>query len=155
MTLTTPIGEIMTKPVISVKVGESLKNLFKLMDDHGILGVPVVDEQEKVVGIVTESDLIRNVTTLKSPFAITLLGSIVYLDDLNEFNQTLKDHCAKNVSDIMTKEVISVDQAKPLSQAIDLMAEHKISRLPVTDGDGRLTGILTRSDVVHQLAKLK
>ncbi len=149
------VKNFMTKKVIAVKEHESIKKLFKLMDKHDILGAPVVDEKNQVIGIVTESDLISHFTTIKSPRGINLLGSIVYLDDINKFNENLKDHCAETVKDIMTDEVITISPDATLLDAINLMSKNSITRLPVIDKKNKLMGIITRSDIVHQIAKLK
>jgi CBS domain-containing protein len=149
-----PVKSFMTKNVIVVKENENIKNLFKLMDKHGILGIPVVDAKNIVIGMVTESDLIKHFTTIKSPRGINLLGSIVFLDNIADFNKNLKDHCAELVKDIMINKVVRIDTDATLLEAIDLMAEHDITRLPVTDKEGKLEGIITRSDIVHQIAKL-
>lgn len=149
------VKNFMTKKVVAVKESESIKKLFKLMDKHDILGAPVVNEKNQVIGIVTESDLINHFTTIESPRGINLLGSIVYLDDINEFNENLKDHCAETVKDIMTNKVITLEANAILLDAINLMATNKITRLPVVDKNNKLIGIITRSDIVHQIAKLK
>ena len=99
--------------------------------------------------------MINHFTTLKSPQGINLLGSIVYLDDINEFNENLKDHCAENVKDIMTGKVVTIKPDATLLDAINLMSKNGITRLPVVDKKNKLIGIITRSDIVHQIAKLK
>lgn len=152
--LSKPVDQCMSQPVFCVKRGETLKKVFEIMDKHGILGLPVVDEEEKVVGIVTESDLIAHVTTLETPSALPLLGSLIYLQSPERFNESLKKHCAQTVEEMMVTPVVSVEEGTSLKEAIDKMAEHKINRLPVVDKTGKLLGILTRSDVVHQLAQL-
>ena len=149
------VKNFMTKKVIAVKESESIKKLFKLMDKHDILGAPVVNKKKQVIVIVTERDLINHFTTLKSPQGINLLGSIVYLDDKNEFNENLKDHCAENVKDIMTGKVVTIKPDATLLDAINLMSKNGITRLPVVDKKNKLIGIITRSDIVHQIAKLK
>lgn len=145
----------MTKKVVAVKETESLKNLFKVLDRNGILGVPVVSKAGKVVGIVTESDLIRHFTTLKTPNAIGILGGILYLDDIREFNDSLKEHAAETVKGMMKKNPIVIRETATLQQAINLMAAKKVSRLPVVDGRMKLRGIVTRTDILHQIAKFK
>lgn len=144
----------MTTNVISVMEGDNLKNVFKLMEEHGIVGLPVLNQEQAVVGIVTQSDLIKHFTTLKTPLGVNILGSIVYLDNLEDWSENLKDHCAELVKDIMTTDVITVMETQPLRQAIDLMAKHQINRLPVVNEQGLLVGIVTRKDIVHQLAQL-
>lgn len=150
-----PVKAIMTTPAISVKEGESLKNVFKLMDKHGILGVPVTGEDKGVIGIITESDLIKHFTTLDTPIGINILGSLVYLDDLGDWSKNLKSHCAETAGDMMSKEVVTIIENQTLHHAIDLMADHNVTRLPVVNEKGELSGIVTRTDIVHQLSKLK
>jgi CBS domain-containing protein len=147
--------DFMTKDVIAVKKNETVKHLFKLFDEGGILGVPVIDEDKKVVGIVTETDLIKHFTTLKTPRSINLLGGIVYLDDISDFNKQLKDHCAETVKDIMFESAVTVTTDATLLEVINTMSENKLNRLPVVDAKERLVGIITRTDIVHELAKVK
>ena len=149
------VSEFMTKDVIFVKEEESIKNVFKLMDKHGILGLPVLNDEEAVVGVVTESDLIQHFTKLEKPLGVNILGSIVFLSDISDFNESLKDHCAEIVGDMMSKNPVTVMQNYTLSQCINLMSEEKVSRLPVVDEVGKLVGIVTRTDIVHEIAKLK
>ena len=150
-----PAKEIMTKDVIAVQDDESIKNLFQIMDKNNILGVPVIDCKNKLIGIVTETNLIQHFTTLKNPKSINILGGILYLDSTEDFNKNLKSHCAEYVKDIMTKDVISVNSDVKLKNIINLMSEKNINRLPVIDNQNKLIGIITRSDIVHQLAKIK
>ena len=150
-----PVSDFMTKKVIAVKENESIKRVFKLMDEHGILGLPVLNDEGAVVGIVTETDLIDHFTTLKTPRGISILGSIVYLNSIEEFNENLKDHCAEIVKDMMTTDVATIMHNKTLSDAIDLMGEKEVSRLPVVVDKGELVGIVTRKDIVHEIAKMK
>jgi CBS domain-containing protein len=150
-----PVKEFMIKRVIAVHENETIKELFKLMDKHGILGVPVVNDKLHVVGVVTEADLLEHFTTLKEPRSINLLGGIVYLDDIGDFNKQLKEHCAETVKEMMSQPALTIQESATLQEAIDAMAEHKVNRLPVVDGKKRLVGIVTRSDIVHQLSKIK
>lgn len=150
-----PVSDFMTKNVIAVKADESIKKVFKLMDNHGILGLPVLSDEGAVIGIVTESDLISHFTTLKTPRGINILGSIVYLDNLTDFNENLKDHCAEIVKDIMTTDVATIMHNATLSDVINLMSEREVNRLPVVGEKGDLVGIVTRKDIVHEIAKLK
>lgn len=147
--------EFMTKNVIAVTENESIKHLFKLLDKGGILGVPVIDKKRRVIGIVTETDLIKHFTTLKAPSSLNLLGGIVYLDNIQDFNKKLKEHCAETVKDLMFKSTITVHENATLLEIINIMSENQITRLPVINAKKQLVGIITRTDVVHQLAKVK
>ncbi len=149
------VSEFMTKNVIAIKEDESIKKVFKLMDEHAILGLPVLSDEGGVIGIVTETDLISHFTTLKTPRGVNILGGIVYLDKLEDFNDKLKDHCAELVKDIMTTDVATIMHSATLSDAINLMEDREVSRLPVVGEKGDLVGIVTRKDIVHEIAKLK
>ncbi len=149
------VKTFMTKDVIAVTEDETLKNVFKLMDKHGILGVPVVGKEDEVVGMITESDLIEHFTTFNVPKGISILGSIVYMNDMEKWNENLKEHCAEKVEDMMSTGVVTIMEDDDLQTAIDQMAEKGFSRLPVVNEKGELTGIITRTDLVHQLAKAK
>lgn len=150
-----PVKEFMTKKVITIKENETIKNLFKLMDENVILGIPVVNDDDKVIGIITESDIINHFTTLKTPRGINLLGSMVYLENLDEFNEKLKDHCAQIVKDLMTTNVITINPDANLLDAINLMSQNNITRIPITDKNNKILGIIARTDIIHQIAKLK
>ena len=147
--------EFMTKNVIAVTENESIKHLFKLLDKSDILGVPVIDKKRHVIGIVTETDLIKHFTTLKTPNFINLLGGIIYLENTNDFNKQLKEHCAQTVKDIMYKPTITVNENTTLLEIINIMSDNQITRLPVVNSKKQLVGIITRTDIVHQLAKVK
>ena len=149
------IKAFMTKDVVALKSEDSIKNVFELMKKHDIVGLPVVSEDMGVVGIVTESDLIKHFTTLSTPIGINVLGSVIYLDDLEDWSKSLKQHAAVSVQDIMNTEVVTITEDQTLSEAIDLMANQGINRLPVVSAAGKLSGIITRKDIVSQLAQLK
>lgn len=150
-----PVGEWMTKKVITVNENESLKDLFKLLDKNGIVGVPVINNDHILTGIITETDLLKHYTTLETPQSVNLLGGIVYLDDISQFNEKLKEHCSEIVKDLMTTEVVTVHQKDTLATVIDKISSEGFSRLPVVDQKNQLIGIVTKSDVVHQLAQSK
>ncbi|QQR83505.1 CBS domain-containing protein [Candidatus Peregrinibacteria bacterium] len=149
--LKTPVRELMTHPAVSVGDDSTIKEVFAVLKKHDIVGVPVVNAHQKVVGIVTESDLIKHFTTLGTPRAIDVLGSLVYLESLTEFNQHLKEHCSEWVRDLMTPQVVVVQANAPLQTAIDLMEANGVNRLPVVDEQHRLVGMLTRSNLLKHL----
>ena len=148
------IKAFMTKDVVAVRGEDSIKNVFELMKKHDIVGLPVVSENMGVVGIVTESDLIKHFTTLSTPIGINVLGSVIYLDDLEDWSKNLKQHTAVSVQDLMNTEVVTIREDQTLDEAINLMAKQGINRLPVVSETGKLSGIITRKDIINQLAQL-
>lgn len=149
-----PVSAFMTRKVIAVTPKMPIRKLFQILKKHKIGGAPVVNQKRKVVGIVTESDLIRHFTTLKTPRGVHILGSLLYLDDLRKFNQELKEHCTETVAGLMTRPAVTISANARLSEALDLMADRHINRLPVVDKAGKLVGLLTRTNLIRALTKV-
>lgn len=119
-------ADIMTFRPASVRADTAVEDAARLMLNYRISGLPVADEKGGVVGIVTEGDLMR------SPKSGTGRGT---------------------VGEVMTRHVISVGESTPVSEVVELFERHNIKRVPVVK-DGRLTGILSRADLLRGLAQL-
>jgi CBS domain-containing protein len=147
--------DIMTKKVITINKDVSIEKLSELLLENKISGVPVVDEKDKVVGIVTEADIIVQDTELHFPRYFKLLDGIIYLESLNKFRDNLKKHLAIKVEDIMTKKVKTIVADTPVSEIAEIMLDDRINRLPVIDDDNNLVGIVTRADIVKSMISKK
>ena len=143
-------SDLMTKDVIMVKPEESVEKVVRLLIDNRISGIPVVDDDQRVLGIITERDLIIKAVDLKVPFYITLFDSIIFLENPIRFNNDLRKYTALLVKDAMTKNVIAVEADTPVSEIVQLMKRKNINRVPVVK-DGRLVGIVTRNDILKCL----
>ncbi|MDZ7837124.1 MAG: CBS domain-containing protein [Actinomycetota bacterium] len=117
--------EIMNKDVITIDRDASVEQLSQLLVKNRISGVPVMDK-DQMVGIVTEGDIILQDTDLHFPHYFRLLDSIIYLESLSKFKKSLKKHLATRVEDIMTAEVVSVDEDTMVNEIANLMNEKKI-----------------------------
>ena len=144
----------MTKKVVALKPNDSLAALFKIFKKHGIVGAPVVNGANKPVGVIAESDLLKHFTAMPAPRAVNLLGSLVFLENPAGFNKKLKNKAAETVKGLMSSPAITMNENATLAQAISLMEKKRINRLPITGSAGKLTGLLTRKDVLRQLSKL-
>lgn len=142
--------DVMTEEVITIQKEANIKDVAKLLTKHGISGLPVVNEAGKIVGIVTEQDLIVRDKKLNFPDYIYLLDSVIYLESLNDFEEEFKKMVATSVKEIMTEDVISVDKNTPIEEIATLMSEAGINRVPVLD-DGGVVGIVSRADLVQVL----
>ncbi len=147
--------DIMTKKVITVNQDTSIEELSELLLDNNISGVPVVDNEGKVVGIATEGDIIVKDTNLYFPRYFKLLDSIIYLESLTEFKNSLKKHFATKVSEIMTTEIVSCTAETNIDDIASMMVENKINRIPVLTEDKKLEGIITRADIVKSMITRK
>lgn len=142
--------DIMTTEVITVTPGETVEGLIKLLIEKRISGVPVVNEEKEVVGIVSEGDLMVRVGELHPPSFLNILGGVIYLDDPDEFRRELKKVAAVKVEDMMTENPLVVDETASVEKIATLMQDAGINRVPVLK-DGRLTGIVTRADIIKSL----
>jgi CBS domain-containing protein len=143
--------DIMTKKVITINQDASIEELSDLLLDNNISGVPVIDNDGKIVGIATEGDIIVRDTNLHFPRYFKLLDSIIYLESLTKFKNSLKKHLATKVSEIMTSDIVFCIAETPVNDVANMMVENKINRIPVLSGDKKLEGIITRADIVKSM----
>jgi CBS domain-containing protein len=143
--------DIMTKNVITINKDASIDELSNILINNKISGVPVVDEEGKVIGIVTEADIIVKDTDLHFPRYFKLLDSIIYLESLNKFKNNLKKHLATKVNEIMSSKVISCSPETPVDEVANLMVDNKVNRIPVLSEDKKILGIITRADIVKSM----
>ena len=145
------IKDIMTKAVITVREDDTVEKCANLLIKHNLSGLPVIDEEAKVVGMVTEGDLIRRASRIKGPAALEVLGGIFYLESPTKFVEDLKRSMGNFAKDIMTKDVVTASPDMIIEDAATLLVRNKIKRLPVTNDDGYLVGIVSRKDIMNYL----
>jgi CBS domain-containing protein len=141
--------DIMTAPVITVEPDLSVKDLAALFREQRIGGVPVVKDG-KLVGIVTEGDLMALDADVQYPHYFELFDSIIYLGSQKKFKEQLEKAAAANVEQLMTDrdKVRTVGPDDPARKAATLMSKHHIDRVPVVDEDDTLLGLITRHDIM-------
>jgi CBS-domain-containing membrane protein len=144
--------DIMTREVISVRADEKVENAARIMLDNKISGIPVVDEHNHVVGMITEKDLMVKASELKVPFYLTLFDSIIFLENPIRFNNNLKKYTASDVEAAMTGKVYTVEEGTPVSDIVNIMQKHRINRVPVLR-HGKLVGIISRNDILKAMVE--
>ena len=145
------IKDVMTTGVITVSADDSVEKCAKLLQENDISGIPVVDEAGKVVGMITEGDLIRRASRIKAPGYLEILGGLIYLGSPSKFVDELQRAMALEVGKMMSKNVISIKPKENLETAATLMVRNNINRLPVVDDEGVLVGIVARRDIMKNL----
>ena len=145
------IKDIMTKQVITVGEDDTVEKCANLLITYNLSGLPVIDDDGKVKGIVTEGDLIRRAAKIDGPATLEVLGGIIYLESPKKFMEEIKRSMANIARDIMTKNVISVNPDKTIEDAATLLVQKNIKRLPVIDKEGNLVGIVSRKDIMKYL----
>lgn len=143
-------ADIMTPKVITVSPETSVVELAKILTAFNLSGVPVVDEQGTIVGIVTESDLIDQNKKIHIPTVVTILDSFLYLESPDKMKNEMKKMAGSTVGDICTREVVTVAPDCSLEDLATIMAEQHIHTLPVVLAD-KLVGIIGKKDIIKTL----
>ena len=141
-------GDIMTTQVITVKEETPLKVLARIFYENHISGVPVVDDEGSLKGVICESDLIQKDKKLHIPTVVALFDAVFYLESSKNIEKEIKVISATTVGDLFTREVVTVDEKTPIDEIATIMTQKKIYTIPVMDGE-RLVGIVGKGDVIR------
>ena len=148
------VREIMTTGVITVKPDTTVGELADILAKNKISGVPVVDDQGLVLGMVSEADIILQDADLHFPYYVQFLEMVIYLQSVHKFEERVRKSIGSKVSEIMTSEVVSASPDETVREVATLMADRNVNRLPVTE-NGRLVGIVSRGDIVRAIGQQK
>lgn len=140
------VQDVMTKDVISIKKYESIMHVAQILSERSISGLPVVDKENHVIGIITQADIL----------------SIMGIRKENTFKDLLKHmlgeplpECKMGdlVGDIMTSPAVTIKPRANIAEVARLMDEKSIRRLPVVDDNNVLLGIISRADILKSVIK--
>ena len=135
----TTVKDVMSTHVIAIREIASFKEIATRLREQGVSAFPVIDREGRVIGVVSEADLLPKEA---------LEGDVPsVLHSLGHRREEARIR-ATTAADLMTKPAVTIGPDEPVSHAAHLMYTNRVKRLPVTDGDGRLMGIVTRSDVL-------
>jgi CBS domain-containing protein len=143
------VRDVMTKNVLSITKFESIMQVADILSEKNISGLPVVDKDNKVIGIITQADILSMVGVSREHTFKDLLKYMLG-EPLRE--RKLGDH----VGDIMTSPALTVSPDANIAEAVRIMSDRRIRRLTVVDAKGMLIGIITRADILKAvIQKLK
>jgi CBS domain-containing protein len=146
------VGDIMTTEVVKVHPDTRVDHIARLMSDHGISGLPVVDENDRVLGVITELDMIVRNTRFKVPNFIMILDSIIYLETPQHFRERLEHMLGVTAKDIMSKPAVTIAPDATIEELAGLMVDRRKNPIPVVENE-RLVGIISRSDIIRLMAR--
>lgn len=148
------VTRIMRTGIPHVAPDDPVGTVARLMVEHQVPGVPVV-ENDKLVGIITESDIITREADVDVPTPVPFLDAIFMADAGPEFDDELRRVLAVNARQLMTVPVISIRSSATLTEVATLMIDRRVNPVPVLDDDLQVIGLVSRADLVRVIAELE
>jgi CBS domain-containing protein len=147
------VADVMTRDPITARPDTPLNEVIQILAQKRISGLPVVNETGKLVGVISETDLMWRESGAMPPPYIMLLDSVIYLENPARYERELHKALGATVKEVMTNHhVVTIAPEKSLRDAAQLMHEGGVQRLPVLDAAGQVIGILTRGDIIRAMA---
>lgn len=143
--------DIMTTDVIVANKNDIIANVANLLIKEKIGGLPVVDEENKVVGIISETDIMKKESHVDSPRMLNFIQGIIFLDDMKKFEDEMRAIAVYKVEDLMSKDIITVNENDTFDYVANVMINKSINRVPVVDENNFLKGIICRYDIIKAM----
>lgn len=145
--------DFMTTDVLTVRPDTTVKELATLFVDRQVSGAPVVGEDGKLVGIITEAELIEQNKNLHIPTVITLFEAVIYLENPRHMEEEIKEMMASTVADLVKKDVVTVTEDADIHDVATLMSEKHVHLIPVVREE-TVVGIIGKADMVRALMRM-
>ena len=140
------VNDVMTRDVISIGKYENVMTAADILSGRNISGLPVVDKEKKVMGIVTQADILSMVGVSRDHTFKDLLK--------HALGERLPERRVGDiVADVMTSQVLTTKPKATIAEVVQIMDEKKIRRLPVVDDENRLIGIISRADILKAVLR--
>ncbi|HYW19597.1 MAG TPA: CBS domain-containing protein [Nodularia sp. (in: cyanobacteria)] len=146
------VTDVMSRDPIVVRKETPLKEAIQILAEKRISGIPVVDDVGKLVGIISETDLMWQETGVTPPAYIMFLDSVIYLQNPGTYERELHKALGQTVGEVMSHNPVTISPGKTVKEAAQLMHDRSVHRLPVIDSASQVVGILTRGDIVRAMA---
>lgn len=143
------VREVMTTEVKSISPDTTIREALDLLDKLQISGLPVIDNNDKLVGMFTE----KNILSYMLPSYIEKVGRFIYEDNPKAIKKKFMELTGVKVSQLMRREVITTSEDTTLSEAARIMLTQRARRLPVLDKSGKVVGIVARCDILKGFTK--
>jgi CBS domain-containing protein len=141
------VGAVMTSNVVKAGYDASFKEVARLLNQHGISGLPIVDVNQRVIGVVSETDLLARQVEADDPYRPPRRFHWPRISSASRQRRT-KAH-ARTAEQLMSRPVVTVHADVDVAEAARTMARHHIERLPVVDEEQHLVGMVTRRDLLQ------
>ncbi|MFQ5600902.1 MAG: CBS domain-containing protein [Candidatus Krumholzibacteriia bacterium] len=145
------VRSLMSRHVVSARPDTSVNDVAKCMAENDISGVPVVDDDGRLVGIITELDMIVRNGRLEVPTFLQIFDASIPLELPGHLQERLRHMLGTQARDVMTTKVCTVNADAEIEELVELMVKRRVNPVPVLDA-GKLAGIVSRSDIVRMMA---
>lgn len=142
--------DIMTREVVSVRADTSLKDLARKFVETRFSNMPVLDEAGKLVGVISETDLVEQQKPLHIPTVMALFDWVFYLDSEKRFQEEVDRVTATTVGELCNRKPVTCTPDTSIREIAVLMSKHKAHLLPVVD-KGELVGVVARLDLIRTM----
>ncbi|NMG58755.1 CBS domain-containing protein [Geitlerinema sp. P-1104] len=147
------VADVMSHDPVVVTPETPIQEAIQIIAERRISGLPVVNDQGKLVGMLSETDLMWRETGATPPAYITILDSVIYLENPKHYEKQLHKVLGQTVQEVMSKgHMFTTTPQTALREAARLMHEKKVHRLPVLGEGDRVVGILSRGDIIRAMA---
>lgn len=148
------VKDFMNKDVVSARVEAPVMEVIKILFAHGFNGVPVVDSDKKLKGIITDYDFISKGSPVYfSPLGRVLKELEVYKVDEKEIDEKIKGILSSKASEIMNTDPLTLGPDQTVAEAAELFVKHhRVNPVPVVTSDGTLVGVVSRHDLIKLYA---
>jgi CBS domain-containing protein len=148
------VADWMNRDLLTVTPSTPIADAVKLLVDRHIGGLPVIDDEGKLVGVISESDLMWREQGVEQPPYMLFLGGVIYFQNPLTYERDLHKALGQTVGEVMTPHAISIAANTSLPAAAKIMHDKKIHRLPVVDEQNHPIGIITESDIMRAIAAM-
>ncbi len=147
------VADAMTPDPVTVRPDTPTQEAIQLLADNKIGALPVIDASGKLVGILSESDLMWRESGVETPPFFMFLDSVIYLKNPAQYEQEIHKALGPTVGDVMSDKPITIAADRSLREAAAMLHHKKIHQLVVTDAAGTTIGILSQGDIVRLMAE--
>ena len=144
-------ADIMTTKIHTVHLDTEIKALAKTFVEHNVNAMPVVDDDGKLLGMVTQTDLVEQDTPLHIPTVISLFDWVIYLESPKKFMEEVRKVTARKVGEICSKDVVTCAPETPVATVASLMVDNKVHLIPVVENE-RMVGVIARLDIIRSMS---
>jgi CBS domain-containing protein len=150
------VEEIMTRDVITAKENDTVLHVVNVLRENSIAGVPVVNDREEIVGVVSVSDILKLLDDFHwyTPFFSAMDILHLHSDELEDVKRDIEEVSEMKVKDAMSKNPKTIAPDTLIDDAAQIMYSTGFNRLPVLDEKGKLVGIVARADIITSLCDL-